>query len=142
MNRIIKFRAWDDVEKKMYSAVDIFNDPKNGIWYEDDQDGSLSINKIMDNYGIRRKLISMQFTGFLDVNKKEIYEGDIVKYVIDDQYANMGTHIGEIMFSSGSFRSNIDFTRPHRYGDNMSYHPAVNDCVVLGNVFENKDLLK
>ena len=77
MNREIKFRAYDSLEKKMYYPKDIFEG--QGIWYEDDREGCLNVNLVTDSYGSRRKFEMMQYTGLKDKNGREIYEGDVIK---------------------------------------------------------------
>ena len=62
MTREIKFRIWRIEEKKMYPAYSIYD-----IDIEDE--GCVPSNDA----------IVMQFTGLLDKNGKEIYEGDIVE---------------------------------------------------------------
>lgn len=91
MNRDIKFRIWNDYDKKMIywnellksNLANIFTIPSYNKWL-------------------------MQYTGLHDKNGKEIYEGDIVKY------ENM---TGKIMFFNGSFiMSNFEETEEWELG--------------------------
>ena len=64
--RQIKFRAWDKEEKKFVLSKDI---------------GSQNIPTRATRYGFAlfTNFELMQFTGLKDKNKKEIYEGDILR---------------------------------------------------------------
>lgn len=63
--RKIKFRAWDIREKKFSFPSIVGN-----IIYE---------NHVNKNTDVNEHFILSQFTGLLDKNETEIYEGDIMK---------------------------------------------------------------
>ena len=71
MSRVIKFRAWDSARKKMFT---------NPEWvsFRVDFSGELKASNYHPN-GDEQRLAVMQFTGLLDVNGVEIYEGDILE---------------------------------------------------------------
>lgn len=82
-----------------------------------------------------------QFTGLIDKTSKEIYEGDIIS--IPDDYEKFGFMAGEkreIYFLDGSFRlkprSQYRNQRGHTIEDSME------DCEVIGNRYENPELLE
>jgi uncharacterized phage protein (TIGR01671 family) len=141
MNREIKFRAWNKFVKKMI----YFNNPhfnveyrlfcfdstdRDEVGYQNDLPGSYGMVKddsSMTSYPTdTEKLIDwevMQYTGIKDKNGKEIYEDDIVQTYFDNGDERMKV---KVFFQNGRFELN-----------NNS-----NEVKVIGNIYENKELLK
>ncbi len=130
--RDIKFRCWDKRQKKMFPAWI----GRDGV--EFGSQGWAS-NILKDDYEF------MQFTGLRDRHGKEIYEGDIVKGPQRNGFARKD--LREKLFNAqvywnedeaGFRRSTIgDFwTGDYRWA------PHWNEVEVIGNIFENGDLLK
>jgi len=115
VNRKIEFRVWDKLLKKYISI--------NGI---------LVINFDSDDYCFQ------QYTGFDDLNKKKIYEGDIVE--LDDGRKK------SISWNAVEGYWRVDFEDQDNGFDYdclaMNGGEWNGPIKVAGNIFETPDLLK
>jgi uncharacterized phage protein (TIGR01671 family) len=129
--REIKFRAWNTHREIMYSAEEIGKDqltlcPNNG--------GFVNVcGQSFANSKYYKHIIPLQYTGLKDKNGKEIYEGDVIKNVcrgrIETGYEN-DTAI--VKFAFGKFVETYW---------NCGLLDVVMNCEVIGNIYENPDLL-
>lgn len=118
MKREIKFRAWDIPAKRYIS--DVFTIDMIGVYVVDSR---------KQIYKVGERVSLQQFTGKLDDNRKEIYEGDIVVDIIGKHYSvEWNDDTCKYQLSDGS-----DLNDNDRYGTYL---------VVIGNIYENPNLLK
>lgn len=147
MDREIKFRAW--TVKGMSNPFDLeyiqdlpFPDPQGN-----------SDPKDIRNYPIGECLI-MQSTGLYDKNGVEIFEGDIVKYVDVKRVYGGSTEpqpvfghdwVDQVLFEYGSFTFKNVVTTFWNENLNQSGIPDWDFpklLEVIGNIYENKELIK
>lgn len=77
-----------------------------------------------------------QFTGLCDKNGKRIWENDVVWLVCDGK-----EHIYQIVWDN----SELDFKAANgeeNYGTNYEYLLCCDEIEVIGNIFDNKELLQ
>ena len=120
--RVIKFRQWDIVLRKMKQHDDLLI---AGV-------GQHSLLLPIEN----TDLVHMQFTGLKGKNGIEIYEGDVLRLDKDWQGpSSNGVKVGVVEFRDCSFCLELY--------DSLPLHlliPAVVE--VIGNIYENPELLK
>ena len=81
--------------------------------------------------GLWKVIGDFQYTGLKDKNGKEIYEGDIVRPFYEDKT------IAQIMYSKGSFK----ILSSNGKDGFLSWNYFQEDVEVIGNIFENPELL-
>ena len=139
MNREIKFRVWSKVKQRwvenMLLLACIDGLPFAHI-IEYDTIDDLTTHHVYNASGL--ELTVQQYTGLKDRNGKEIYEGDIV---VENHDGGEGeSNIGRVFFTAGTFMIDGDGSL---YDHTYSLTPDIlEDYLVIGNIFENPDLLK
>lgn len=125
--RILKFRAWDTIDSEWkYSGH-----PHMPMW------------KFWENVELGGGYENVcQWTGLTDKNGKEVYDGDILKnlkhggQLIEVFWEGIkDKHMGWLDFGGWSFRKLPG-------DDNMRYATYSGDIEVVGNIYENPELLK
>lgn len=119
-----KFRAWDKIHEEMKEVAAINFVEKAVVLWTTGKHARATIFRDFEN------VILMQGSGLEDKNKKEIFDGDIIRYSPD---ANMGE--GPVYIESGCFRVEGDF-------DALLYHFSLKSLEVIGNVYDNPELLE
>ncbi len=130
MTREIKFRVYNQKEKRMY-----FPRLQDSFPYED--------MKIMD-------LEVMQYTGLKDTNGKEIFEGDLLKYLshypTDFQERNpYKKHLricGPVVWEDGWLYADKKENKGNGIEDMLLYKKSAEEFEIIGNIYENPKLLK
>ena len=125
---IPKFRAWDSAKKEMFT--DTFAITESGQVVVVEQEFVTSI----PDYVFVDHLVTMQSTGLLDKNGKEVFVGDIIKCTrgcphevyLEKEYG--GTYVGGMpaIYLKG-IREGYAWTGAEE---------------ILGNIYENSELLE
>lgn len=120
MSRVFKFRAWEKPGSFQGSKPKMISDLHITL-----NNGSL--NNVLNNAAYE----FMQFTGCIDKNGKEIYEGDIVR---DDTTGS----IWAVTWNAEAAGWTDKQDNPYSYG----LYKSLEHCMeVIGNIYENPEVL-
>lgn len=130
MNRTIKFRAWDKEAQRIYpvTSFHIYRPEVErggkycGVTIKDEN----GHDKFLDD----ERAIPMQFTGLLDKNGKEIYEGDILHSI------NKNTFEVQFIEKSAAFKV-IEKSNGKKW---MFGYDSQKNFEIIGNIYENPEL--
>lgn len=127
MSREIKFRAWDKENKKMMKVSSLSLENKEIAVREN---GTYHFFRMQN-------LELMQCAGLTDKNGTEIYEGDIVLVKL----GGVSTWYKTVVeFKEGALIASLIDEENYIYIFNPGFDS--NDFEVVGNIFENKNLLE
>lgn len=127
MQRQLKFRAYDKLAERFIKCDE---------GYQGHYVLSLKgeFHNLQNGSG-GKEYVVQQYTGLLDKNGKEIYEGDIL--IFRPSYdESLGGRFGNAVFSA-SFKGGS-----FRFGDEFADQDGANYYEVIGNIFENNKQLE
>jgi uncharacterized phage protein (TIGR01671 family) len=148
-NKEIKFRAWFPEAKRMIRFGGTFgmNAEYNRLCFDIFTDDCTQLYQHLagESYIPSGKFELMQFTGLHDKNSVEIYEGDIVRIAVFS-----GTNLLKVIFARGGFMPVAWHIKDDEYaaidnGFSLGLTPdnsLLRVCEVIGNIYENPELLK
>jgi len=130
MSRIIKFRAWSRIDSQMFTTED-FGDIYMGL----NNDGTMEFIECESGRALDADF--MQFTGLVDKNGVEIYEGDILALLGEESMLGNPT-VESGMITVVSFIDGC-FVAP---GSMMTLRSVAHSRTVIGNIHENPELME
>lgn len=156
--REIKFRAWDKNDGMIYTCLDLIITPPifNSLDFNQDHYGKVKFYKNKkgewNTQNTGHSGVLMQFTGLKDKNGKEIYEGDMVLCADagecfpeeynekKDEFFPVGKY--EVVYQGEEGYPAFELKdSPCEDVFGLAYAHA-NSIEVIGNIFENPDLIK
>jgi uncharacterized phage protein (TIGR01671 family) len=134
--RTIKFRAWDKRIEQMLKITAIEFNGSGAKRLKTLERLAIKHNhySVPTQFVMAESVNLMQFTGLLDKNGKEIYEGDILQ-----------TPTSNYDPSNGDSPYTLETVEWKRSGWYLDYELAdyeQNEIEVIGNIYENEELLK
>ena len=140
--RKIKFRAWDKIKKRMIDVIAFYryfrDKGKIIVWggrLRKYPKLPMSVSQFEVSEKEEKDCILMEYTGQKDKNKKEIWEGDIVKGEKGEIY--------EVVWDDEGGRFLFIFDKDNDKDNMEGYDLSISALVeVIGNKWENPELLE
>ena len=149
MNRSTKFRVWDNSKNEWFpikgAMAFLLNNDGNENLVFITKAGPYPIPQTGQENGGRNRFSVQQFTGLKDKNGKEIYEGDIVKTIyVNDPVNDIGNIIYHV--ETGAYRiktsKHLLPIVTYRFIEDKPQGLLQVADEIIGNIFENPELLK
>jgi uncharacterized phage protein (TIGR01671 family) len=151
--REIKFRAWFTLENKMVEHEHL------SLSYSRDEGFDFAFDYLTSFGGEEQGTLNfelMQYTGLKDKNGNEIYEGDILKQTYHIERGNVhdgtymtfdGHHIGSVVITASKgvcMKSPLCYSEETDETNISNQYKSVAGyrCEVIGNIYENPELLQ
>lgn len=137
--REIKFRIYDTTSGKMFKVADIIgiNSSRQRVRILGKVENHGNHYSVPTDILYSQRYSLMQYTGLKDKNGVEIYEGDIIKH-------NLWKIPVKVFWEYGGFmaQSVTGELGKKSYTDGTLYDMQLPKCRVIGNIYENPELLK
>jgi uncharacterized phage protein (TIGR01671 family) len=148
MKREIKFRAWNtEMNNMVFPSLEfgreIWPCTYRRIRKSETNENGCKVEVVLEMVSVDNILQSpefdvMEFTGLLDKNGKEIYEGDILEYKND--FGKHNKH--NVFYVDGGFAINThqsDFLKETAFYEACADYQTsqyIEQCEVIGNIYE------
>ena len=132
--REIKFRAWDKVHECYLYDVQNAYDMLSGCVKDENGEDAGYEEECFAGFLDNDKYVVEQYTGLHDKNGREIYEGDVLDIGLRNQDGKpVIAPVSYETYAAGYVLDN---------GGNGIWQRLTEDCEVIGNIFENPELLE
>ena len=144
MTNSYKFRAWDKKIKAMFPIFTLSAGKQEVLGVQSYCPNLINCHFVASGgiYRLIEEVELMQFTGLLDKNGKEIYEGDILESIYKNQYGTFKKRIS--VNASEQYKGGGEYDDETVIGgwliETKTCHP-LESFEVIGNIYESKHLL-
>lgn len=138
MNRQIKFRVWDTKNNEWCLGDDLITHERDEFISLEEIATQSTVGIIDNDDELATGLVWQQFTGLLDKNGREIYDGDILKYLRSEP-----NKIGVVSFERGAFvySACVNGRGPIALWAFTVENGNIIALEVIGNIFEHPQLV-